>query len=129
MILTDTSILIEWSRRPTFAVQAVIDSGRAGVCGPVIAELYGGVRSEAERLDLEIALQQFARVAIDENTWILAGRMLGEMDRRGTRVPFPDGIIAAAAIQHGVPVWTRDQHFNRLRTVAPGLTFFDESTA
>lgn len=129
MILTDTSIVIEWSRRPSFAVQDVIDSGRAAVCGPVIAELYGGVRSEIERVDLEIALQQFARVEIDEDTWILAGRMLGDMERRGTRIPFPDAIIAAAAVRHGVPLWTRDQHFARLSTVAPGLAFFDESTA
>jgi predicted nucleic acid-binding protein len=129
VILTDTSIVIEWSRRPSFAVQDVIDSGKAAVCGPVIAELYGGVRSEIERVDLEIALQQFARVEINEDTWILAGRMLGDMERRGTRVPFPDAIIAAAAVQHGVPVWTRDQHFARLSTVAPGLTLFDESTS
>jgi predicted nucleic acid-binding protein len=55
--------------------------------------------------------------------------MLGDMERRGTRIPFPDSIIAAAAVQHGMPVWTRDLHFTRLRAVAPGLTFFDESTA
>jgi predicted nucleic acid-binding protein len=129
VILTDTSIVIEWSRRPSFAVQAIIDSGRAAVCGPVIAELYSGVRSEVERVDLDIALKQFARLEVNDDTWILAGRMLGDMERRGTRVPFPDAIIAAAAIQHGVPVWTRDQHFARLGTVSPGLTFFDESTA
>jgi predicted nucleic acid-binding protein len=129
VILTDTSIVIEWSRRPTLAVQSVIDSGQAAVCGPVIAELYGGVRTEAERVDLEIVLQQFARIEIDDTIWILAGRMLGDMDRRGTRIPFPDGIIAAAAIHHRLPVWTRDQHFARLRTVAPALTFFDERTS
>lgn len=129
MILTDTSIVIEQARRPSFDVQRVIDSGEAAVCGPVIAELYGGVRSDTERVDLEIALQQFARVEIDEGIWKLAGRMLGDMERRGTRIPFPDSIIAAAAVQHGMPVWTRDQHFARLRVVAPGLTFFDESTA
>jgi tRNA(fMet)-specific endonuclease VapC len=129
VILTDTSIVIEQARRPSFAVQRVIDSGEAAVCGPVIAELYGGVRSDAERVDLDIALQQFARVEIDEDTWILAGRMLGDMERRGTRIPFPDGIIAAAAVQHGLPVWTRDQHFARLRATAPGLTFFDERTS
>jgi predicted nucleic acid-binding protein len=129
VILTDTSIVIEQARRPSFEVQRVIDSGQAAVCGPVIAELYGGVRSEAERADLEIALQQYARVEVDEGIWTLAGRMLGEMDRRGTRIPFPDGIIAATAVQHGIPVWTRDQHFARLGAVAPGLTFFDESTS
>jgi tRNA(fMet)-specific endonuclease VapC len=129
VILTDTSIVIEQARRPSFDVQRVIDSGEAAVCGPVIAELYGGVRSDTERVDLEIALQQFARVEIDEDIWKLAGRMLGDMERRGTRIPFPDSIIAAAAVQHGMPVWTRDLHFTRLRAVAPGLTFFDESTA
>lgn len=129
MILTDTSVVIEWSRRPTVPVQRVIDSGTAAVCGPVIAELYGGVRSGAERVDLEIALAQFERVEIDEPIWVLAGSMLGEMERRGTRIPFPDAIIAAAAVHHRIPVWTRDKHFARLRSVAPDLSFFDESSA
>jgi predicted nucleic acid-binding protein len=129
VILTDTSIVIEQARRPSFELQRVIDSGQAAVCGPVIAELYGGVRSEAERVDLEITLQQYARAEVDEPTWILAGRILGDMERRGSRVPFPDAVIAATAVTHGMPVWTRDQHFSRFRTVLPGLAFFDETTS
>ncbi|HEX2076376.1 MAG TPA: hypothetical protein VHG08_01670 [Longimicrobium sp.] len=100
--------MIEQARRPSFEVQRVIDSGQAAVCSPVIAELHGGV---------------------DEDIWMLAGPMLGDMERRGTRIPFPDSVIAAAAVQHRMPVWTRDQHFARLRSVAPGLTFFHESAS
>jgi predicted nucleic acid-binding protein len=129
VILTDTSSVIEQARRPSFELQRVIDSGQAAVCGPVIAELYGGVRSDAERMDLEVTLQQFARAEVDEPIWILAGRILGDMDRRGNRVPFPDAVIAATAVTHGMPVWTRDQHFSRFRAVLPELTFFDETTA
>lgn len=40
-----------------------------------------------------------------------------------------DVTIAATAIHHHIPLWTRDDDFERVRAVAPELTFFNEATA
>lgn len=51
------------------------------------------------------------------------------MIRRGTKIPLPDAVLAATAIHHGIPLWTRDAHFARVQAVAPGLILFDDSEA
>lgn len=129
MMLADTSILIEWSRMPTVGVARVVLSGTPSVCGITVAELYDGVRSEEERTDVEVTLQRFGRVAIDEPVWELTGRILGVMARRGTKIKFPDAAVAATAIQENLPLWTRDRLFKWVQAAFPELTLFDEATA
>ena len=127
MILTDTSILIEWSRKPSVAVARILFSGRPAVCGITVAEMYAGVRSEAERTDVEVTLQRFGVVPIDEAVWELTGRVSGAMARRGTKIKFQDAAIAATAIHLNVPLWTRDSHFTWVQAEFPQLVLFDES--
>ena len=129
MILTDTSILIEWSRMPTVAIARVVLSGNSSVCGITVAEMYEGVRSDEERSDVEVTLQRFGRVAIEEPVWELTGRIMGAMTRRGTKIKFPDAAVAATAIHKKLPLWTRDRHFKWVRAAFPELTLFDESNA
>jgi predicted nucleic acid-binding protein len=129
MILADTSILIEFARKPTLPVARVVVSGRPAVCGVVVAEMYTGDRGGAQRADVEATLRLFGRVLIDEPVWELTGRILGAMARRGTKIKFPDAVIAATAIYHKLPLWTRDAHFTWVQAVFPELTLFDESSA
>lgn len=129
MILVDTSILIEWSRMPTVGVARVVLSGQSSVCGITVAELYEGVRSEEERVDVEVTLQRFRRVAIEEPVWELTGRIMGAMTRRGTKIKFPDAALAATAIHRNLPLWTRDRHFTWVRAAFPELVLFDEAAA
>lgn len=129
MILTDTSILIEWSRKPSVAVARILISGRPAVCGITVAELYGGVRSEAERADVEVTLRRFGLVPIADPVWELTGRISGAMARRGTKIKFQDAAIAATAIHLNLPLWTRDSHFTWVKAAFPQLILFDESNA
>ncbi len=129
MILTDTSILIEFARKPTLPVARVVVSGKPAVCGIVVAELYTGVQAEAQRADVEATLRLFRRVPIDDPVWELTGRVLGAMARRGTKIKFPDAVIAATAIRRKLPLWTRDTHFAWVQSAFPELTLFDERTA
>lgn len=127
MILADTSILIEFARRPTLPVARVVVSGKPAVCGVVVAELYTGLRREADRADLDATLRLFRRVPIDEPVWELAGRVMGAMARRGRKVKFPDAAIAATALHRDLPLWTRDAHFTWVQAEFPDLVLFDES--
>ncbi len=43
-------------------------------------------------------------------------------------VPFADAILAALAIELGVEIWTRDNHFRLIVEVLP-LRLFDETGA
>jgi predicted nucleic acid-binding protein len=129
MILTDTSILIEWSRKPSVGVARILVSGRPAVCGITVAELYGGVRSEPERADVEVTLRLFGVVPIDDPVWELTGRISGAMARRGTKIKFQDAAIAATAIHLNLPLWTRDSHFTWVQAAFPQLILFDESDA
>jgi predicted nucleic acid-binding protein len=129
MILTDTSILIEWSRKPSVAVARILFSGRPAVCGITVAELHAGVRSEPERADVEVTLRRFGLVPIDEPVWELTGRISGAMARRGTKIKFQDAAIAATAIHRNLPLWTRDAHFTWVQAAFPQLILFDESNA
>lgn len=129
MILADTSILIEWSRMPTISVARIVLSGVPAVCGITVAELYEGVRSEPERVDLEVTLKRFGHVPIEEPVWQLTGRIMGAMTRRGSKVKFPDAAIAATALHRGLPLWTRDRHFTWIQAAFPELVLFDEAGA
>ncbi|MQG82114.1 MAG: PIN domain-containing protein, partial [SAR202 cluster bacterium] len=42
------------------------------------------------------------------------GELLAELQIRGHSIPFQDAAIAALALQHNLPVLTRDQHFSRV---------------
>lgn len=127
MILTDTSILIEFARKPTLPVARVVVSEKPAVCGVVVAELYTGVRAAADRTDVEATLRLFGRVPIDDPVWELTGRVMGAMTRRGKKVKFPDAVIAATAIHRRLPLWTRDAHFTWIQSAFPELRLFDES--
>lgn len=129
MILTDTSILVEWSRMPSVLVARILASGRPAVCGITVAELYGGVRSEPERVDVELTLRRFGNVPIEDAVWELTGRVSGAMARRGTKIKFQDAVIAATAIHRNLPLWTRDAHFTWVKSAFPELILFDESAA
>ncbi|MBW3569723.1 MAG: PIN domain-containing protein [Gemmatimonadetes bacterium] len=127
MILVDTSIVIEFARKPTMPVARVVLSRKPAVCGIVLAELYTGVRTDAERTDLEATLRLFGHVPIAEPVWELTGRVSGAMARRGTKIKFQDAAIAATAIHVGLPLWTRDSHFTWVHAEFPELVLFDES--
>jgi predicted nucleic acid-binding protein len=128
MILTDTSVVIDWLRRPSFATRRIIGSHQPAICGVTVTEVLTGVRTEAERVQTLKQLSVFGRVTIEEPVWEIAGRLSSEMEARGSRIPFPDILIISTAIHHRLPLWSRDAHFARALTVAPELVLFDEST-
>jgi predicted nucleic acid-binding protein len=129
MILTDTSIVIDWLRLPSLLTRRIIGSHRPAICGVSLTELLTGIRTEPERRKLMHQLAVFGRVDVAEPVWEIAGRISGAMEAKGTRIPFPDVLIIATAIHHGLPLWTRDKHFARVLDVAPELVLFDESSA
>lgn len=129
MILADTSVVIDWLRLPSLLTRRIIGSHRPAICGVSLTELLTGIRTQPERSKLMHQLAVFGRIDVAEPVWEIAGDISGALEAKGARIPFPDVLIIATSIHHGVPLWTRDKHFGRVLDVAPELVLFDESTA
>lgn len=128
MILADSSVLIEFQRLPSIRTRQLIAKHNAAICGITVVEPLTGARNPVERQKVNAVLSAFQRLPIDEPAWELAGDLAAGLRVRGTSLALADVVIAATAIHHGLPLWTRDNHFSRFQALAP-LTFFDESTA
>ncbi len=61
---------------------------------------------------------------MDQQAWILAGRISNRLSRSGQTLSDFDVAIAAAAIRHDVALFTLDKGFQRI----PELTLYQPST-
>ena len=118
-VLVDTSAWIAFFRGSepgATAVAELIDDRRALRCGPVELELRRGLRrSEAhDVLALWTGLQALETDGLDFTS---AGDLLRDLRARGIAMPSIDGLIAALAIRHAVPLLAFDRHFDGV----PGL--------
>lgn len=129
MILADSSVLIEWQRMPSIQLYQIMTRYHAGICGVTVAEVLGGARDSQEREKSMQMFSSFAHVPIDPAVWELAGDIAAKLRKQGTPLMLPDVVIAATAIHHHIPLWTRDGDFERVRAVAPELHIFNEALA
>lgn len=86
----------------------------------VLAELRAGFRHGRRSGQNEIALSRFlsrSRVQVlwaDDTTTQLYGEIFAELRRSGRMIPTNDIWIAALCIQRGVPLFSRDAHFDAI---------------
>ena len=118
-VLVDTSAWIDFSRdrRPVAdAVERLLAEDRALRCGPVDLELRRGLRGgDASRVIPVLgALEEIPCEAID---FASAGDLLRGLRSQGVTLPSVDGLIAALALRHDVPLLTVDRDFDAV----PGL--------
>lgn len=116
-VLIDTSAWIDFfrDRLPVAdAVERLLTEGRALRCGPVDLELRRGLRgSEASRvIPVVWALEEIPCEGID---FASAGDLLRSLRARGVTLPSMDGLIAALALRHDVPLLTVDRDFGAVQ--------------
>jgi tRNA(fMet)-specific endonuclease VapC len=84
----------------------------------VLGELEFGARNSANReknMDaIERLLKETRLLAPDRETAGVCGEIETELRRRGRPIPTNDVWIAALALQHGLPLLTRDTHFHEV---------------
>ena len=114
-VLVDTSAWIEFFNRPNSpekkAIDQLIDSDRATVCGVVLAELLQVTRTPKEFALVRDSLQALPYVEIDVRAWEKVGDLGFALRRKGITVPVTDLTVAALAQTHGLYVLTCDSHF------------------
>src|SRR5580700_5992623 len=125
-VLLDTTIVIDHLRARSPALGERL-SQTTTLYLPVTALgelLYGAYKSAFKTkalAQIENFSQLCAILGVDQHTAGYYGRLSEELSRLGKLIPQNDIWIAAIALEHNLPLATRDQHFS----FVPGLTLLE----
>ena len=118
MILVESSVLMQVQRLPeskeAVELATLMASGDAAVTGPVIMEYLRGARSPEDFEFLASRIVSVNYLEMDQQAWVIAGRLSKRLIRAGERMTDLDVAIAAAAIRHNVQLYTLDGGFERI---------------
>jgi predicted nucleic acid-binding protein len=123
-IAVDTNRYVDFMRGEADALAKFRAASRITLPYIVLGELRAGFACGSRARGNEKALARLlsrSRVQViwaDESTTHLYAQILAELRRRGTPIPTNDLWIAALAIQHGLPLYTRDAHFQNVSGLA-----------
>ena len=121
MIVADTSAWVQFLRRPDSPegreMRSLIRQGQVALTGVVVAEVIQGARDEGHREELMDLLSALPFLQASYATWARAGLLSFRLRQAGQRLPLTDVAVAAVALEHDCPIFTLDDHFQRV----PGL--------
>jgi predicted nucleic acid-binding protein len=121
--LVDTSVWIRADRKGHEDVRGrltgLLGAGAAWICWPIRAELLIGVKSPENLGALDEQLAALHHASVTDDTWHQAARLGHDLARKGQTVPLADLLIAVAAMDQHLTLWTADSDFKRIATVAP----------
>lgn len=122
MILVDTSVLARRAHPALFDdVRAMIVSGDAATCVPVMLEVLHSARSAREFREVRAELDALTLLPIGPAEWTRAIDVYGRLAERGgahqRSVPHPDLLAAVAAEAAGAEVLHYDEDFDRIAEV------------
>jgi predicted nucleic acid-binding protein len=122
VILVDTSIWVVSTRHKdgpeAKELGDLIDRDEVATTDVVIAEVLQGTANEAEFTLYKDKLSALHYFHSDRSTWERAAQLSFDLRRRGLPTPLADLVIATVALDNGLSVYARDDHFGRI----PGLT-------
>ena len=117
MILVDTSIWIELlAGKPRHVIREE-DLLRFVTCGPVVQEVLQGLRPGLQSDAFRAAFLAIPVLSdpVPLGLFIAAAEIYRQGRRRGITIrSSADCLIAAIAIEHGIPVWHRDRDFSAI---------------
>lgn len=125
-VLLDTTIVVEHLRAKTLSITERFKEF-AKIYLPLTALgelLYGAYNSAFEAKALK-QIEDFLKICVvlgpSERTAHYYGRIKADLTRQGKQIPQNDVWIAAVALEHSLPVATRDRHFS----FVSGLTILE----
>jgi predicted nucleic acid-binding protein len=122
-ILIDTNIYSHALRGTPEVVPLLQNASEIGICAISIGELLSGFKSGRREKENRAELEEFLdapRVRlynIDETTAEFYANILDQLRKKGTPIPTNDIWIGAVAFQHGLKLYSKDEHFEFI----PGL--------
>jgi tRNA(fMet)-specific endonuclease VapC len=117
-MLLDTNAISAWAQRDS-GVLGVLRSDHPWFLPSIaLGEYYFGLMSSTMRVVLEKWLSEVEVACVvlapDARTARHYAEVRDTLRRANTPIPYYDIWIAALAIQHGLPVVSRDAHFDRI---------------
>lgn len=119
-ILIDTNRYTDFANKDPETVARFLEADELVVPFVVLAELRAGFRSgNRSRRNEEVLVRFLANAKVrtlypDERTTHVYADLFARLRHQGTPIPANDIWIAALAIQHSLPLYTRDRHFANL---------------
>ncbi len=120
-ILIDTNIYSYAMKGDPESVIVLQQANQIGICSITIGELLSGFKAGKKESENRKELEEFLdapRVqiyAIDEGTAEFYADILNNLRKKGTPIPTNDIWIAAVAFQHGLRLFSKDQHFKKVQ--------------
>lgn len=120
-VFVDTCIWASFFAKPASvekgAVDALIDSDRVALVGPVVAEILLGFRrkDQADWVASRLRMAHFQDTGWDD--WQVAADMGRDLASKGHKIPLTDLLLATAALRCNAWLYTTDPHFDLI----PGL--------
>ena len=120
-ILIDTNIYSYAMKGDPESVIVLQQASQIGICSISIGELLSGFKAGKKESQNRKELEEFLdapRVqiyAIDEGTVEFYADILNNLRKKRTPIPTNDIWIAAVAFQHGLRLFSKDQHFKKVQ--------------
>jgi hypothetical protein len=117
VILADTSIWIALLNGRRIAPVPIEALGQLVTCGPVVQEVLQGLREGRESRAFRTAFDSVPRLSdpLPEALFRAAAHIYAQGRRQAITIRSSmDCLIAAVALEHGVPVWHRDRDFEKI---------------
>ena len=118
-ILVDTSVWIDFFRKPSSEtgekIVKLLKRGSVSTCGVIVFEVLQGAADQDEFSFLEENLKGLHFLDANADVYFEAGRTSYEMRKNGTTLPFSDILIATLAMANHQTIWTKDQHFKKIK--------------
>ena len=119
--IVDTSVWIRADRKKKSEFQhrlkALVVAGTAHICWPVRVELLIGSKNDERFQTLDEQLSILPHLPITDIAWRESARIGQKLARSGQTVSLVDLLIAAAAIEANMTLWTVDGDFKRVAAV------------
>ena len=122
-VLIDTNIYSYALRGDRETVSILQHTRNISICSISIGELLSGFKAGSQEKKNRQELEKFLdspRVqlhAVDEDTAEFYAEILNGLRKKGRPIPTNDIWIASVALQHGLKLFSKDQHFRYV----PGL--------
>lgn len=103
------------------AVDRLIESNEVALCGPVVVEIRGGLRSYAERTRVVRLLDGCHLLSDPPDLWEEVGDLGYALGRRGIAVKTVDLLVATYALSHAVTLLAVGADFAQMRRAGAQL--------
>ena len=115
MILCDTNVLIEFYKGNEAVIHSFTDIGlpNLGVSIVTVGELYFGAQNKRELTKLQKHLGLLSQFKLDADPSDVFLKLMSDFVL-SHKLSVPDGLIAATAIRHNIPLYTfntKDFHY------------------